>query len=63
MQLLMVKRKTQDTISMQINGELLVQMGISTGIVGMLKNLKGRQIRLSLKGKWAESRGAAYSVA
>lgn len=31
--------------------ELLIQMGISTGIIGMLKNLKGRQIRLSLKDK------------
>lgn len=31
--------------------ELLVQMGISTGITGMLKNLKERQIRLSLKDK------------
>lgn len=51
MQLLMVKRKTQDTLPMQMHRELLVQIGISTGTVGTLKNLKWRQIRLSLKGK------------
>lgn len=47
----MVERKTQDTLSMQITGELLVQMGINTGIVKTTMNLNGRQIILSLKKK------------
>lgn len=47
----MVKRKTWDTLSMQKIGELLVQMGINTGILRTTKNLNGRQIILSLKKK------------
>lgn len=36
---------------MQIIGELLIQMGINTGIARTTKNLNGRQIMLSLKKK------------
>lgn len=61
-----VKRKTQDILSMQIIGELLVQMRINIGIVRRTKNLNARQFMLSLGKKKQttelKSRGADYSV-